>query len=444
MRRCTLASKSARLLTILCLAILRPGSAAADATLTTLYNFAGDDGAQPTGRLIFDKSGALYGTTNIGGAAGSIINGGCVSVSVCGTVFKLAPPKKNGSVWTHTLLHTFNGNIDGYVPLAGAISDEAGALYGTASEGPGTGGGTVYKLSPPLNTGRAWTATVLHIFTGADGIQPYVGSLIFDELGALYGTTNVGGAYNHGTAFKLTPPTTSDGLWTETVLHSFAGGVSQGNTGVADGSQPLGGLIFDKSGALYGTTVSGGEGATNGGTVFNLTPPSTVGGVWTETVLHSFIGVEGVEPPAGLIFDRSGALYGTTQSGALGYGTVFKLTPPAKADRIWTLTVLHSFTQSEGSPSYGDLVFGKSGALYGATLFGGTFEHGTVFKLTPPGKPEGVWTETILHSFTGDDGANPYDGLILDKSGTLYGTTNQGGAHGYGTVFKLAEEMRVR
>ena len=105
MRRCTLASKSARLLTILCLAILRPGSAAADATLTTLYNFAGDDGAQPTGRLIFDKSDALYGTTNIGGAAGSIINGGCVSVSVCGTVFKLAPPKKNGSVWTHTLLH---------------------------------------------------------------------------------------------------------------------------------------------------------------------------------------------------------------------------------------------------------------------------------------------------------------------------------------------------
>src|SRR6516162_3102895 len=147
MRRCTLASKSARLLTILCLAILRPGSAAADATLTTLYNFAGDDGAQPTGRLIFDNSDALYGTTNIGGAAGSIINGGCVSVSVCGTVFKLAPPKKNGSVWTHTLLHTFNGNVDGYAPLAGVISDEAGALYGTASAGPGNGYGTVYKLT---------------------------------------------------------------------------------------------------------------------------------------------------------------------------------------------------------------------------------------------------------------------------------------------------------
>jgi uncharacterized repeat protein (TIGR03803 family) len=437
-----LASKSVRLLTILCLAVcLRPGSAAADPTLTTLYNFAGNDGAQPTGRLIFDKSGALYGTTDIGGATGSIINGGCVSVSVCGTVFKLTPPAKKDGVWTETLLHVFNGNIEGYGPLAGLIPDESGALYATTSAGPGIDDGTVFKLTPPSTTGDTWTATVLHSFTGTDGIQPYVGSLIFDESGALYGTTNVGGASsttsNRGVVFKLMPPAMPGGSWTETVLHSF------GDTGCDDGSQPLAGVIFDKSGALYGTTVGGGSLGcdVNVGTVFKLTPPAMPDGAWTETILHRFTENEGLNPPAGVIFDKSGALYGTTQAGALGYGTVFKLTPPAKANGVWTINVLHSFTQTEGSPSYGDLVFDKSGALYGATLFGGTFNHGTVFKLTPPAKADGVWTETILHSFTGNDGVNPYDGLILDKSGALYGTTNEGGAYGYGTVFKLATGM---
>jgi hypothetical protein len=154
-----LASKSVRLLTILCLAVcLRPGSAAADPTLTTLYNFAGNDGAQPTGRLIFDKSGALYGTTDIGGATGSIINGGCVSVSVCGTVFKLTPPAKKDGVWTETLLHVFNGNIEGYGPLAGLIPDESGAPYATTSAGPGIDDGTVFKLTSPSTTGDTWTA----------------------------------------------------------------------------------------------------------------------------------------------------------------------------------------------------------------------------------------------------------------------------------------------
>ena len=418
MRASALVSKSV-LLTVLSLASwVQPGGVSADPTLTTLHNFTGSDGAQPTGRLIFDQSGALYGTTDIGGAAGSIVNGGCASVSVCGS----------------------NGNIDGYSPLAGLIPDASGTLYGTASAGPGSGYGTVFKLTPPSATGGVWTIDVLHSFTLGDGGQPYVGSLIFDNSGALYGTTNVGGlggAANRGVVFKLTPPGTTGDSWTEVVLHSF------GDTGCADGSQPLSGVTFDASGALYGTTVGGGSLGCdiNVGTVFKLTPPAMPGGAWTESVLHRFTDNEGVNPPAGVIFDNFGALYGTTQAGANGYGTIFKLTPPSTTGGVWTINVLHSFTQNEGYPSYGNLVFDESGALYGATIFGGTFGYGTIFKLTPPSATGGIWSLSVLHSFTGNDGAIPYDGLILDKSGTLYGTTNQGGAYGYGTVFKLATGM---
>jgi len=279
---------------------------------------------------------------------------------------------------------------------------------------------------------------VLHSFTLNDGGQPYVGSLIFDNSGALYGTTNVGGlggVANRGVVFKLTPPGTTFDNWTEAVLHSF------GDTGCADGSQPLAGVTFDASGALYGTTVGGGSLGCdiNVGTVFKLTPPATPGGgAWTESVLHRFTDSEGVNPPAGVIFDNFGALYGTTQAGANGYGTLFMLTPPSTTGGVWTLSVLHSFTQNEGYPSYGNLVFDESGALYGATIFGGTFGYGTIFKLTPPSETGGIWTLTVLHSFTGNDGAIPYDGLILDKSGALYGTTIEGGGYGFGTVFKLA------
>ncbi len=372
-------SKSALLIALCLASSIQPGRASSNWTLTTLYSFAGDDGANPFGALIFDKSGALYGTTSTGGAGWSP-SSPCVSPGgSCGTAFKLTSPVNKGGVWTKILLHTFMGSVEGFFSLSGLIFDKSGALYGTTGDGPGTyGEGTVFKLTPPTTSGGVWTATVLHTFTGTDGIQPYVGSLIFDKSGALYGTTNVGGLYNHGTVFKLTPPATTGGVWTETVLHNFEGGVQQGNTGGDDGSQPLGSLIFDKSGALYGTTVAGGSLGLNGGTVFKLTPPVIGNAAWTETVLHSFAGNDGLYPPAGVIFDKSGALYGTTQGGALGYGTVFKLTPPPRKDAVWTISVLHSFTQNENYPSYGNLVFDESGALYGATLFGGAFGHGTV------------------------------------------------------------------
>jgi uncharacterized repeat protein (TIGR03803 family) len=241
-------------------------------------------------------------------------------------------------------------------------------------------------------------------------------------------------------------------------LYSFSGS--------SDGGIPFAGLVSDSAGTLYGTTEEGGnKNCTiypgNGcGTVYELTPPTTTNGTWTETVLYRFSGSDGAVPAAGLIADGTGTLYGTTEFGGNsnvvcvnGYscGTVFKLTPPGTSGGTWTETVLYSFSGSDGEFPLAGLIFGKDGALYGTTYSGGntscnasiseTRGCGTVFKLTPPTTAEGTWTETVLHSFNGSDGAYPYAGLTMDASGALYGTTAGGGdpycIGGCGTVFKL-------
>ncbi|MGH9206790.1 MAG: choice-of-anchor tandem repeat GloVer-containing protein, partial [Acidimicrobiales bacterium] len=292
-------------------------------------------------------------------------------------------------------------------------ADSSGNLYGTTGSGGASNDGVVFKLTP------GGTETVLHSFAGgaSDGSLPAAG-LIADSSGNLYGTTSEGGASNNGVVFKLSP----DG--TETVLHTFAGGSS-------DGANPRAGLIADSSGNLYGTTGSGG--ASNDGVVFKLTP----GG--TETVLHTFMGGgDGAFPLAGLIADSSGNLYGTTESGGgtgciagFGCGTVFKLSPGG------TETVLYSFKggPSDGAQPFAGLYADSSGNLYGTTSGGGASRWGTVFKLSPGG------TETV-YSFTGgSDGGQPVAGLIADSSGNLYGTIEHGGAPGCsggcGVVFKL-------
>jgi uncharacterized repeat protein (TIGR03803 family) len=234
---------------------------------------------------------------------------------------------------------------------------------------------------------------VLHSFTGgSDGANPYA-SLIADKQGALYGTTHVGGSSGSGTVFKLTPPVNGQTAWKETVLYSFGG---------SDGAFPWAGLVADKQGALYGTTTAAGNAACDGGygcgTVFKLTPPVNGQTAWKETVLHTFAGGgDGATPFAGLIADQQGALYGTTeQGGSSNYGTVFKLTPPAKAQTTWTETVLHSFSFSssdlDGVYPTASLIAGEQGTLYGATPNGGSrgpygygnngYGYGTVFKLT--------------------------------------------------------------
>jgi len=266
------------------------------------------------------------------------------------------------------------------------------------------------------------TEKVLYTFTGgADGGSPSSG-LISDTTGNLYGMTGGGGAHELGTVFELQQ---SNGQWTEVVLHSFA------DDGV-DGYSPLGGLVADKSGNLYGTTMFGG--AQIFGIVFELSPSSNG---WTETVLYNFSGGAdgGIPTNGGLVFDQEGNLYGATENfGAYGYGVVFKLSPSSGGG--WTENVLHSFAETEsdgGGPT--SVVVDRKGNLYGTTTQGGAYRFGTAFQLTP--SSQGAWTETILHDFgNGLDGAHPVSGVIV-AAGRLFGTTEYGGHYGLGAVYAL-------
>jgi uncharacterized repeat protein (TIGR03803 family) len=353
-------------------------------TETVLHNFEdnGSDGFYPQASLIFDAAGNLYGTTVNGGT--STCGGGYG----CGTVFELSP--KPGGGWTETVLHSFGDGTDGANPYwGGLIFDAAGNLYGTTTGGgtdtcPQYGCGTVFELSP--TGGGAWTETVLYSFhRGSDGHVPAAG-LTMDATGNLFGTTTEGGTGNcltgqtHGcgTVFELSP--TSGGRWTEAVLHNFGSG--------SDGIYPTSSLTFDSAGNLYGTTQAGG--IYDFGTVFELM--AAAGGGWTETVVYTFNdnGADGYAPAAGaLIFDAAGNLYGTTTyGGAYFFGTVFKLTPTVRG--TWTETLLHEFAGPDGYSPWAGVIFDATGNLYGTTINGGThqcndqdFGCGTVFELMP-------------------------------------------------------------
>ena len=401
-----------------------PSSAFAASTGLVLHSSAqGRDGDQPEAGLIFDAAGNLYGTTEGGGA-----------YKHYGTVFQLTPGAHG--TWTEKVLHSFDKGMNGNRPEASLILDSAGNLYGTTvGGGYGTcdpvGCGTVFELSPGTN--GKWTEKTLHRFknNGHDGYNPYA-SLIFDSAGNLYGTTLSGGpdacsaGLGCGTVFELSPST--NGKWTERILHSFK------NNG-HDGYNPYASLISDTAGNLYGTTTGGGDHLNNCGgcgTVFRLTPHAN--GDWTETVLYSFTGGNDGESPAGLIFDAGGSLYGTAD------GIVYQLTPGA--DSSWTETTLYDLAAF----SYPSLIFDAVGNLYGTTVRSGTNHKGAVFQLTPGAN--GRWTENVLYTFCADqpctDGAWPYAGVIFDSSGNLFGTTLGGGAHssgcsgaGCGTAFQL-------
>jgi uncharacterized repeat protein (TIGR03803 family) len=252
---------------------------------------------------------------------------------------------------------------------------------------------------------QAQTLTVLHGFGGPDGANSEA-SLIRDTQGNLYGTTYNGGTHGYGTVFMVSP----SGV--EKTLYSFAGGL--------DGANPMGSLVRDSNGNLYGTTIGGG--VKGMGTVFMVTRSGK------ETLLHTFSGKDGAYPCSNLIQDAQGNFYGTTEFGGLNSaGTVFKLTLSGIE------TVLYNFTGgADGFEPYAGLVQDAQGNLYGTTLQGGAYTDGTVFKLTLAG------IETVLYNFTGGaDGFEPYGGLVQDTLGNLYGTTYSGGAYGYGTVFEL-------
>lgn len=288
-----------------------------------------------------------------------------------------------------------------------------------------------FSLCGISSSATAQSAKALHSFTGgADGASP-IGTLVFDSAGHLYGTARFGGTTGGGTAFELAP--TVDGIWSEKVLYNFP--VEDRR----DSIYPIGELIMDSKGNLYGMTTYGG--ANDDGSVFELSPKS--GGTWTEKTLYSFNenGKDGYSPVAGLTL-QAGNLYGTTSDGGPAYaGTVFELI--SKGNGAWTEKILHSFDGKDGTGPAARVIFDSSGNLYGTTTFSGagqgcgTTRCGTVFELTPKGT--GAWTEKVLYNFNNNatDGQTPTS-LIFDALGNLYGTTYYGGAYGYGAVFELS------
>lgn len=385
-------------------------------TFNVLHSFTGGrDGSSPAAGLTRAMPGTFYGTTVYGGAGGQ--NG-------YGLVFKLA---NKGSGWALTPLYTFSGGNDGANPGARVVIGPDGSLYGTTSYGGGSGCGgkgcgTIFNLRPPpvssTNVLAPWTETVLYRFAGGnDGSLPS-GDLVFDQSGNIYGTTVSGGSPGRGTVYELTP---SDGSWSETVLWSFSGG--------NDGGKPMGGVIFDTAGNLYGTTEAGGS--SGYGSVFRLAPS---GSGWTEKVIYSFRnGTDGANPVGGVIFDSSGSLYCTTTGGGGGgAGTVLQLTSSRGS---WTLKVLYALTGQAGGGPQAPLTIDAAGNLYGVTLQDGASGYGSVFRLT---RSNGGWAYTDLHDFSfGSDGAKPLGTVALDESGNLYGTALDGGAYGFGVVYEI-------
>ncbi len=323
-----------------------------------------------------------------------------------------------GSNW---LLSTLAALSTGCIPYARVVFGPDGHLYGTTTNGGAYNRGTAFKLTPQVGPCKDaacyWAVNDLHDFgSGTDGQFPEYGDLIWDQQGNIYGTTLWGGPPQNcdgtgcGTVYELTP---SGNGYTESVLYSFSG---------PDGEVPFAGVILDQQGNLYGTTS--GDGVTNFGNVFELSYVVGVG--WTEHVLYSFQNAgDGSVPLGGLIFDASGNLYGTTVNGGSGGGgTVFELSP---SDNTWTFELLYSFTLYSGP--WATLSMDGAGNLYGTTVNGGIYGEGNVFKLA---NTENGWVYTSLHDFTGNaDGRGPYSNVTIDSDGTLYGTTLGGGEFMY-------------
>jgi len=404
---------------------------------TILYSFtSGADGGYPQSGVVFDQAGNLYGTTYSGH-------------DNSGVVYMLSPAGRL------TVLHTFTGGPDGAGPTGNLYRDSSGNLYGT-TEGGGKGSGTIYRIDASGNY------SVLYQFAGApDGSEP-IGGVIPCSAG-LCGQTRRGGEWNAGTIFQM------DAVGGVTILYSFLA--------KADGVYPLAGLVMDSAGNLYGTASKGG--ASDAGAVFKVDPAGKY------STLYSLTSESGFSPQAPLALDSLGNLYGTAfGGGSFGWGTVYELSAAGQ------LSVLYNFTGGDdGGAPEAEVTFDSAGNLYGTTLEGGRNGDGTVYKLSSSGEltvlhafaagaggagptasvtfdslgnlygtaklggeagcyPRqgcGVVYEIdqsgqykVLHTFTGGaDGGGPYANVIVDSAGNLYGTTYQGGAYGYGVIYKI-------
>ncbi|MGA8836599.1 MAG: choice-of-anchor tandem repeat GloVer-containing protein [Candidatus Sulfotelmatobacter sp.] len=416
-----------------------------------LLSFNIANGQFPDG-LTMDASGDLWAVTAYGGSGSCDVG---VAASGCGTVVEFTPVSGG---WKSKDIYSFTGGSDGYDPVGNLTFDSQGNIYGVTSQGgtPTCGCGTVFKLTP---VSGGWKHSVIYRFdstkTHNDGMDPLAG-VILDAAGNLYGTTPYGGnvCTACGVVYELSPA--ANGAWTETILYNFKGGAPFNSAD--DGMLSQAPLVFDAQGNLYGTTPWGGANTssdcgsspTGCGVVFELSPNGSGG--WTESVIHSFDSGngDGFHPTDGLVLDGDGNLYGTTAWGGRNTcadgsycGAAFELAPASGG--TWTETVLHSFSSSQGYGPAAGLIFDSAGNLYGTTEWGGLYNEGAAFELSP--KSGGGWQTSTLHSFgNGTDGAMPDTVLVMDASGDLYGGTFIGGTDatgcvnygaGCGTVFEI-------
>ncbi|MGB8700296.1 MAG: choice-of-anchor tandem repeat GloVer-containing protein [Thermosynechococcaceae cyanobacterium] len=366
----------------------------ASATLRTVVNFKRTNGSSPTAALIQADDGNFYGTTVAGGT-------GSACLSNCGTVFRLSP---DGTLKTLVNFKQTNGRY----PVAALLQANDRNFYGTTSGGGRFNRGTVFRMAA-----NGTLATLVN-FNGLNGSNPSA-ELIQAKDGNFYGTTTQGGSFDKGTVFRMTA------AGTLTTLANFRG---------KNGDFPTAKLVQANDGHFYGTTRFGGT--SRKGTIFRMKANGDL------TTLVNFDGRNGDEPIAGLIQAKDGNFYGTTAAGGTskncfsGCGTVFKMTPNG------TLSILANFNIGNGSQPLAGLIQASDGRFYGTTS--GRVESdsqrasgtGTVFSIKNRG------TLTTLVNFNGRNGSEPWAELIQAKDAKFYGTTNEGGTSGSGTVFKLA------
>jgi hypothetical protein len=428
-------------------AALTASCATVPANAQLIHTFTGQqDGRAPSSGLIRDASGALYGVTSKGGTGSD------------GTAYVLIPPNQPNGAWAERIIHSFPASSDdGYFPTGDLVFGSGRSLFGL------TAGRTfnhqyvnsiIYELTPSSSGSGPWTETILHTFSAEEGKNPQ-GGLIADSRGALYGVTAGGGAFNEGIAFKLSPPAAGSSAWTMQTLHAFG-------SSATDGAAPIGKLVMDADGNLYGATTGTGHttegslcfGSTTAcGTIFELSPPKTGGTEWTETVLYHFTQYAlGSSPYSGLTLGAGGTLYGVTEAGGNGTmctfrcGIVYALAPPQSSGTPWQYSVIFNFDGYNGDSPQAAVTVDRSGNLYGTTYFGGIVTTGTdygfggVFKLTPPaGGIGGPWTEIYYPLRNASNGDGLEADILIGPDHQLYSTASQGGIGDDGTAFKLQQ-----